>query len=100
MPVYGSSYPRLLALKEKFDPLGFFCHSMFPRPNAPDEWDQLPPITQAKIRQQQADKRALAGHVADDSSAEVEVAASGVKGKNKSLGTGLESDMESQRAGE
>jgi hypothetical protein len=59
MPVYGKSYNRLLALKKKIDPEGFFCHSMFPGPHAPDEWDQLPPLTQARMRRAQAETERL-----------------------------------------
>lgn len=60
-PVYGKSYPRLLALKTKMDPEGFFCHSMFPRPHAPDEWGQLPPLTQARMRRAHAETERLRG---------------------------------------
>jgi hypothetical protein len=76
MPVYGSNYPRLAALKEKMDPEGFFCHSMFPRPHAPDEWDQLPPLTQERVRRDHEIKdRLKAKGKAKDVNARAEIVA-------------------------
>ena len=63
-PVYGKNYHRLLALKKKIDPQGFFCHSMFPRPNAPDEWDQLPPLTQARMRRAKEEEKRVQAKLA------------------------------------
>lgn len=71
MPVYGKSYNRLLALKKKMDPEGFFCHSMFPRPHAPDEWDQLPPLTQARMRRAQAETERLRAQQAQENKVKV-----------------------------
>lgn len=39
--VFGESFERLRALKEKLDPTNFFRHAMWPRPGGPDERRQL-----------------------------------------------------------
>lgn len=54
------------------DPEGFFCHTMFPRPHAPDEWDQLPPLTQARMRRAQAETERIRAEKAKASASTVE----------------------------
>lgn len=69
--VYGENYDRLLALKRTLDPTDLFKHAMFVRSDGsegPDEWKQLPPMTEdrVRVRNQERAKRPAAAAVPED----------------------------------
>lgn len=65
--VYGEHFDRLVRLKATLDPTDFFKHSMFIRLDGvqgPDEWKQLPPLTEERVRELNAATAATASTVA------------------------------------
>lgn len=69
--MYGPNFERLLALKRQLDPTDLFKHAMFVRSDGsegPDEWKQLPPLTESRVRAKNEERAKRAPESADDSS--------------------------------